>query len=147
MKRAIAVLAAAAAACLLAYWGTYTLRMRQPPEEWMGRRLGLEGDALAALTAAHNRYFSHCAEMCRRIDAAETRLVAAVHGNRKVTDDVAAALADADALRTECRRNMLAHFYEVAALLDDERQTEYLELVLPLVVDPGNMRRSHAGHE
>lgn len=147
MKRAALVLVAALLAGALGYFGAFSLQTRQPPDEWMGRRLGLDGEALAAFTAAHNRYFSFCADMCRRIDAAEGRLVAAVRGHRAVTAEVATALEEADALRTECRKAMLAHFYEVAQLLNARQQAEYLDLVLPLVVDPGNMRQAHAGHE
>jgi hypothetical protein len=143
MRRAGLVIAAALLACGIGFFAVYSLQTSKPPAQWMGQRLGLGGEALAEFTAAHNRYFSFCADMCRRIDTAEGKLVAAVRSHREMTADVAAALEEADALRTECRKAMLEHFYEVAELLNESQQAEYLELVLPLIVDPGNMRQAH----
>lgn len=137
------ILVAALMACILACVAVYMVNMRTPPEEWIGKRLGLQGEALAAFTQAHNRYAATCAEMCVRIRASDEQLSQLIVANRKVTPEIEAAIAASDALRNECRRNMLAHFYEVASMLEPAQEKEYLRLVLPLIVEPELMARGH----
>lgn len=143
MKRLLLILVAAVALCAIACVVVYTVNTRMPPEEWVGKRLGLHGDALEAFTQAHNRYAATCAEMCVRIRASDERLTALILSNRQVTPEVEAAVAESDALRNECRRNMLAHFYQVATMLPPAQEEEYLRMVLPLIVDPELMSREH----
>lgn len=144
MKRILLILGAALAICILACVASYMVNMRTPPEEWIGKRLGLKGEALDAFTQAHNRYAATCAEMCVRIRASDEQLSRLIMANDKVTPEIEAAIAASDALSNECRRNMLAHFYEVAAMLEPARREKYLQLVLPLIVDPSMMERQHA---
>jgi head-tail adaptor len=42
-----------------------------------------------------------------------------------------------DRIRTECRLKMLEHFYEVAAVMPEEKRRKYLQIVLPVVLNPG----------
>ncbi len=143
MKRIVFILVAALAVGVGACVVVYFWNVGRPPEEWMGKRLGLRGSKLEAFTLAHNRYASTCAEMCRKIQASDERLASLILGSRQVTPEIEEALAASDALRNECRRNMLAHFYEVAGMLEPSRQKQYLQLVLPLIVEPGLMSRQY----
>lgn len=144
MKRILLILGAALAVCILACVASYMINMRTPPEEWMGKRLGLQGEALEAFIQAHNRYAATCAEMCARIRASNEQLSRLIMANDTVTPEIEAAIAASDALNNECRRNMLAHFYEVAAMLEPAKRKEYLQLVLPLIVDPSMMEKEHS---
>jgi hypothetical protein len=119
-------------------------RVRQAPDAWLGRYLGLEGQALAEFSAAHARYAEVCAENCRRIAQASRALQQAMHAAREVTPEIERALVAADAVHTECRLGMLKHFYAVSELLDPTRREEYLRLVLPLVVTPA--MPAHVNH-
>ena len=38
---------------------------------------------------------------------------------------------------------MLEHFYEVAAAMPEEKRKKYLDMVLPVVLNPGEMDSSH----
>lgn len=144
MKRAVLILALALAACIGACVVVYFYQMRTPSDEWMGRRLGLSGEALAEFTEAHNRYTATCAEMCLRIQKADARLAALVLKNTEFTPEIAEAMAAADAIRNECRQNMLQHFYEVSGMLDARKREIYMDLVLPLIVQPELMSQEYS---
>lgn len=144
MKRTFVVLASAVIACILGYAGIYFYRMQTPPDEWLGRRLGLSGAALAHFSEAHNRYAATCAEMCLKIRKSDTDLAKHVLSSRTFTPEIAEAMARSDALRIECRQNMLKHFYKVAAMLDEPKREIYLDLVLPLIMEPEMMSKEHS---
>lgn len=143
MKRLLLLIAAALAACAVACVAVYHFNVRTPPQEWVGKKLGLQGAALEDFARAHSQYASTCAEMCVRIQASDKELAALISSSRKVTPEIEAAIARSDAIRNECRRNMLAHFYKVAAMLEPDQAKEYLGMVLPLIVEPELMSQEH----
>ena len=144
MKRIFMVLGMAGLACVVACLGVYFYQTKSPPDEWLGRRLGLSGSALAEFTEAHNRYAVACAEMCVKIRSSDAHLAKLVSTSREVTPEITQAMAHSDALRTQCRQNMLRHFYEVASLLHESKREEYLNLVLPLIIEPELMSKEHS---
>lgn len=143
MKKPAHVLVITLLACVAAGLATYHVRTQQDPSEWLGRQLGLEGERLAEFTAAHNEYAIACAEMCRRINAANSELAELVINEREVTPGIVEALSRTEALRAECKQNMLAHFMNVAGMLDKEKQGAYMKLVLPLIAERDYMEKSH----
>jgi head-tail adaptor len=56
-------------------------------------------------------------------------------GSHTVTPDLRAAVAETDRIRTAARITMLEHFYAVAAQLPPDKRRDYLQKVLPLVID------------
>jgi hypothetical protein len=66
--------------------------------------------------------------------------------SRELTPAVKATLSRAESLRAECKQNMLTHFMKVAKLLDKEKQSEYMQLVMPLITERDQMEKSHASH-
>jgi hypothetical protein len=66
--------------------------------------------------------------------------------NQGMTPDVIATLSRAETLRAECKQNMLTHFMNVAKLLDEEKQSEYMQLVMPLITERDYMEKSHKHH-
>lgn len=143
MKRILIIIAAAILVCAFACIGVYQWQLRTPPEEWLGRRLGLSGESLEQFTEAHNRYAATCAEMCVKISNADAELAALAMSSREFSPEIAAAMARSDALRNECRQNMLRHFYEVADLLSEPKKEKYLNMVMPLIIEPELMSREH----
>jgi len=143
MKKALLIVFITIAVCLLSGVGVYSYRTRQPPAEWMGQRLGLEGAALAEFTAAHCEYAESCTEMCRRIALVNDEIANEVVSSQELTPKIIELTSRAEALRAECKQNMLRHFYDVAKLLDQEKQVEYLQLVLPLITEQSQMQQVH----
>jgi hypothetical protein len=139
MNRAVGLVLGAVAAAVVTAAVVHRLRVAESPDAWLGRQLGLEGEALAAFTAAHARYEPVCAENCRRLGEATRALADAVAASREVTPEIARAIAATDAVHSACRTGMLKHFYEVAAMLEEPRRSAYLRQVLPMVIR-GNMR-------
>lgn len=146
MKRFAAVILITILACLAAGMTVHKLRTRQPPAQWLGQKLGLEGVALAEFTAAHQAYAISCEEMCMRIEEVNDDLEQLVLESRELTPAVKATLSRAESLRAECKQNMLTHFMKVAKLLDKEKQSEYMQLVMPLITERDQMEKSHASH-
>lgn len=143
MKRILIIIAAAILVCVLACIGVYQWQLRTPPDEWLGRRLGLSDVNLEQFIEAHNRYAATCAEMCVKISKSDAELAAFITGSREFTPQIAAAMARSDALRNECRQNMLRHFYAVAAMLEAPKREKYLNLVMPLIIEPELMSKDH----
>ncbi|HMP89690.1 MAG TPA: hypothetical protein PJ991_05790 [Kiritimatiellia bacterium] len=146
MKRFAAVVILTLLACVTAGLIAYYMHTRQDPAEWVGRKLGLEGIKLTEFTAAHNEYVVSCAEMCRRIEEVNDVLADQLMVKQEVTPDVIAILSRAESLRAECKQNMLTHFMKVAELLDKEKQSKYMQLVMPLITERDQMEKSHEHH-
>jgi len=137
------VLGAAMVAGLFTWGAVFWLQMQTPPEVWMGRKLGLEGAALEKFTTAHSQYSASCLDYCLRIQKSDRELKNLILSSSTMTPEIAKAMARSDALRHECRQNMLRHFYEVAEMLEPSKQQIYLDMVLPLIVEPGLMSQQH----
>ncbi len=143
MKRVLFILLIALGASALACVVAYKCNMQVRPEEWVAHRLSLRGKAREDFTAVHNRYAATCEEMCARIRESDEQLSRLILSSSQMTPEIEAAMARSDALRNECRRNMLAHFYEVASLLEPGKREAYLQMVMPLIVEPGLMSGEH----
>lgn len=146
MKRFVAVIVITVLACLAASLTVHMMRTRQPPAEWLGQKLGLEGVALAEFTAAHHEYAVSCAEMCRRIGEVNDELERLVLKSPELTPEIVTSLSRTESLRAECKQNMLTHFMKVSKLLDEEKQAEYMQLVMPLITERDQMEKSHEHH-
>jgi hypothetical protein len=90
----------------------------------------------------HAEYEADCAEMCARITQTDERLENLIRSSQKITPEIQ-AIVETDRLRSECRAKMLGHFYRIAAELPVEKQSDYLTVVLPSVLHPGEMMKSH----
>jgi hypothetical protein len=66
---------------------------------------------------------------------ANARLETLALGSSTITPALRETLAETDRIRTSARTAMLEHFYAVASELPPDRRREYLEKVLPLVID------------
>lgn len=158
MKKAclllVAGLAAGAAAFACVYrMGTAVQRSIEhsnaPALEWLRQEYGLTPEQFARVCELHHAYLPHCAEMCRRIDAQNTRLQQLLAATNTVTLEIEQALAETARLRAECQSAMLKHFYEVAGIMPPEQGRRYLawvqsETLLPARMVPVQPSRSRA---
>ena len=119
------------------------LRDRGSPADWLRKELSLNEEQSARIMALSAEYGPKCAEMCARIMQTDSRLAGLIESSRTVTKEIREALAESDRVRTECRLKMLEHFYEVAAAMPEEKRKKYLDMVLPVVLNPGEMDSSH----
>ncbi len=139
MKRGILValglLVLAVAAAAAFYW------MHRPvaSHDWLRDQYGLNQEQADRVTKIEADYQSRCMAMCARISDADATLGRLIQSSASVTPEIRAAIANADAVRTDCRASMLAHFYEVAAALPADKRDKYLKMVLPSVLHPEGM--------
>lgn len=128
------------AAAAFGYWKA---REHADPVQWLCHEFALQDDQAGRVRAISAEYESHCREMCERIAASNERVAQLVREARSVTPEIRDALAETDALRTECRTKMLEHFFRIAEELPSAQRDKYLSVVLPSVVQPGEMERAH----
>jgi hypothetical protein len=130
----LVVLGLGAATGLLSY---DLFRDRGSPANWLRKEMSLNEEQSARIMALSAEYGPKCGEMCARITQTDSRLAGLIESSRTVTQEIREALAESDRVRTECRLTMLEHFYEVAAAMPEEKRKKYLDMVLPVVLDPG----------
>jgi hypothetical protein len=136
----LVVLGLGAAMGVLSY---YLFQDRSSPADWLRKEFSLNKEQSARIIALNAEYGPKCQEMCARIAQADSRLSGLIDSSRAVTEEIREALAESDRVRTECRLKMLEHFYEVAAAMPEEKRKKYSDMVLPVVLNPGEMDSSH----
>jgi head-tail adaptor len=110
---------------------------RSSPVDWLRKEFSLNEEESARIVALNAEYGPKCREMCTRIEQTDSRLARLMKSSATVTLEIRAALEESDRIRTECRLKMLEHFYEVAAVMPEEKRRKYLQIVLPVVLNPG----------
>lgn len=135
----VAVLAAAG----VRIWSAHAAE----PMNWLRTEFSLSAEQAARAEAGYAEYQSYCAEMCARIAEADRRLERLIQTHSEVNPAIRQAIAETDALRTDCRTRMLEHFYRIAADIPADRREKYLNIVLPQVLHPGEMGAPHNAHE
>jgi hypothetical protein len=117
-------------------------RNRISPADWLCKEFSLNEEQSARIVAMNAEYGPECKQMCVRIAQADSRLAGLIDSSRIVTQEIREALVETDRVRSECRAKMLEHFYEVAAAMPEEERKKYLDMVLPVVLKPGEMDSS-----
>jgi len=143
MKRGGLILLLAAVAALAAAIVTCLIQHRPSSVDWLQSEYDLDATQMKQATLLHDEYQAICAEMCAKIAKTDLALTEAIRSNHRITPPIAAAIAETDRVRTDCRIRMLEHFYKTAALMPEEKRADYLEKVLPLVLHPGEMHGEH----
>jgi hypothetical protein len=116
---------------------------RSAPMSWLRTEFSLNGPQALKVERIHAEYEADCAQMCARIAESDERLTKLIRSSQKITPEIEGAIVETDRLRSECRTKMLKHFYRIAAELPAEKQSQYLTVVLPSVLHPGEMMKSH----
>jgi hypothetical protein len=145
MRSGVIVCAAAIAIGLLATTAVYFWKSeRSSSTSWLRSQFALDDQQASSVERIHRDYQAECALMCARIAETDAQLAKLICDGQQVTPEIQSAIIETDRLRSECRVKMLKHFYRIAAELPEKRRTEYLRLVLPVVLRPGAMAQSHA---
>lgn len=134
MRKGFLVLVGIAALSVAALFATRHL-VRENPTDWLCRHYGVPPDQAARLGSLQAEYFRKCGPYCAAMCDANTRLESSVLGSASITPELRSLIVETDRIRTETRIAMLEHFYAVAAALPTDRRKEYLEKVLPLLID------------
>jgi hypothetical protein len=113
------------------------------PVDWLKSEFSLNEHQAAQITALQSQYAKACEEMCARINETDARVADLIRSQKIVTSEIRKALSESDRLRTECRLKMLEHCYEVANAMPEEERDKYIEMVLPMILDPGRMADAH----
>ncbi|HET9524482.1 MAG TPA: periplasmic heavy metal sensor [Terrimicrobiaceae bacterium] len=116
---------------------------RSSPINWLRSEFSLSDSQARKVEQIHADYEEDCAQMCARIAQTDERLANLIRSSKQITPEIQAAIVETDRLRSECRAKMLEHFYRIAAQLPAEKQSDYLTVVLPSVLHPGEMMKSH----
>ena len=144
MKKGLGVLTAVIASGLAAAIVVFFLAQnRSTPMRWLRAEFSLDEQQARTVEQIHAQYEADCAQMCVRIAQTDERLANLICSSQTITPEIQAAIVETDRLRSECRTKMLEHFYRIASELPAQRQREYLTVVLPSVLHPGEMAQSH----
>src|SRR5271165_5076156 len=96
-----------------------------PELGWLKQEFHLNDSEFERIAKLHSDYQSHCAEMCRRIDEKNAEVRAALSHADKFTPEVEQKLAEAAALRVECQKSMLQHFFAVSQTMPPAEGRRY----------------------
>ncbi|HEY5812823.1 MAG TPA: hypothetical protein VIT23_09240 [Terrimicrobiaceae bacterium] len=135
-----AVLAAGMGAGIISY---HLFRQAASPIVWLKSEFSLNEHQTAQVAALQSEYAKACEEMCARIGETDARVSDLVRSQTIVTSEIREALSASDRLRTECRLKMLEHCYKVATAMPEEKRGKYIEMILPVILDPGRMADEH----
>jgi Heavy-metal resistance len=145
MKRGLGVLTVVVASGLAAAIVAFFLAQdRSRPMSWLRAQFSLNEQQARKVEQIHSEYETDCAQMCARIAQTDERLANLICSSQTMTPEIQAAIVETDRLRSECRTKMLEHFYRIAGELPARKQREYLEVVLPSVLHPGEMAQAHS---
>ena len=145
MKRGLWVLVVflvVAAAGYGTYYGCATASARamlsRPASEmeWLRQEFHLSDAQAAKVKALHAAYVPKCDEMCRKIIEANAHLEELVSTGNRLSPEIAAAFDRATAVQADCRKQMLAHIYEVSAQMDPAEGRRYFALMKGRVIQP-----------
>lgn len=143
MKKGIFVLAVAIIVGLIAAAMVCWFSHRDSSEDWFREKFGLSQQQAHQAAALHQEFKVSCAEMCARIERSDARLAKAIQASDGMTPEIRAAIAETETVRSECRANMLEYFYRTAASLPASKKQAYLNLVIPTVLEAGEMNGTH----
>jgi hypothetical protein len=64
-------------------------------------------------------------------------LDALISANREVTSEIASTIDEASRVQEDCRRAMLAHIYEVGAIMTQSSGARYVDMMKATIIQPG----------
>ena len=102
----------------------------KPELAWLKSEFNLSDVEFKRICDLHAAYMPRCAEMCRRVDQQNKRLMELLSSTNGMTPEIQAAVAEGARIRGECQNNMLAHFLEVSRTMPPEQGRRYLQWIL-----------------
>jgi hypothetical protein len=155
MRRGLTILCCGLAAAALAYGAIYfsaTAGLRAerhagaPELQWLKQEFKLGDAEFQRISELHAGYLPKCQEMCGRIAARNEELRQLLARTNTVTPEIERKLTEVAALRAECQRNMLEHFYAVSRAMPPEEGRRYLDWIQRQTLQAGHASAA-AGHE
>lgn len=157
MKKGIIVLAAAIVIGILAFIlvsnsqpktrGHAELLDSLPELSWLRTDLKLTDEQYAEVEKLHRDYRPVCAEMCHRIAESESAVAKIAGSQVGMSTDLTLAIENHGRVIANCKRSMLEHIYQTAALMNESQSRRYLEVTLPLALDSASSRNSPTSNE
>lgn len=124
------------------------LNAEEPELAWLKNEFHLSDSDYKKVCDLHKAYLPKCAEMCQKIAKKNGELKTLIAGTNVVTPEIERTLEEANQLRAECHKGMLAHFFEVSKAMPPEQGKRYLAWVQEktLLDHNGMMVNQHQGH-
>lgn len=94
--------------------------------EWLLAEFDLDEQQIEAIAGIHQGYLPVCEELCEMVIDAQGRLDKLMLTSSGLTPEIEEALNQFIEIKELCHRSMLAHVYEVAAVMSEEQRERYL---------------------
>lgn len=145
MKRALVIVLAALVLGAATYFlcfrmATRPLRQMASVDNelvWLATEFRLSPEQTKRVEELHSAYEPRCMAMCRKIADNNAQLDRLIAEGRTLTPEMERLLRDSAEIQIECRREMLAHIYAVAAVMPPEQGARYIGLLKMQVLQPG----------
>lgn len=160
MNRSLVIVLAALVLGAALFGGSYfagrracVMSLSNPADDlaWLRTEFHLSDAEMARIQKLHEGYLPKCAEMCAKIAAKKTELVAVLSTTTNQDPVVQQKLAEVAALRAQCQAQMLQHFAEVSRTMPPEQGRRYLaemqRLTLGFHEQTEQSMSESAGHE
>jgi len=105
------------------------LHSANPELRWLREEFNLSDADFKSVCELHDAYRPQCEKMCGLIAAKNDELKTLIAQTNVVTPEIARALEEANQLRAECHKGMLAHFFAVSLKMPPEQGKRYLAWV------------------
>jgi hypothetical protein len=102
--------------------------------EWLRREFHLSDAQFQKIEALQSAYAPVCNQMCEKIMSANANLDRLLSEHQEMTPEVEAAVRQAGSVQYDCRVQMLAHIYKVAAQMNPDDGQRYLRLMKARVI-------------
>lgn len=147
MKRGLIILLVGLALAAATYFLCFrmaTQPMRQVASvenelAWLAMEFRLTPEQTKRVEALHSDYQPRCMAMCRKIAENNAQLDRLIAAKREFTPEMDRLLRESAEIQIECRRDMLAHIYAVAAVMPPEQGERYIGLLKMQVLQPGTV--------
>ena len=104
---------------------------------WVRDEFKLDDAALAKVRQVHTPYRMSCSLMSQQVAAKKQSVYQLAVASTNVSAELERELAEAEALRLDCQKQMLNHFYEVSQAMPPEQGKRYLsEMCQTMIFEP-----------
>lgn len=96
---------------------------------WLKEEFHLNDEQFKIISQLHEAYKPVCLSMCGKIDKKDRELKQLLAATNRVTSEIEKLLSESAAVRTDCQKMMLEHFYQISAVMNPHEATRYLAWV------------------
>lgn len=146
MKRLLLILLFAVGVGIATYFLSFGQMMKpvrqisqssQPDLAWLTNEFHLTPDQTRRIGQLQSAYEPRCAVMCQQISENRGQVDQLISRNRQTSVELDSLLQTSSRLQMQCRQSMLAHIYEVAAVMPPDQASRYVGLMKMQVLEPG----------